>query len=146
MVTIKFAAVFCAGALACLPLAAGAKPVALDSAVYVEHSGTTGDGRFQRALVPALRLIRGDRVICVISWDRSTAARMLTVVNPVPRAVAYQASARDDDEVSADGGRTWGQLGTLRYGARLASPEDITHVRWRVAGAVGQIAYSAIVR
>ena len=144
--TSNFASLACAAAAACLPAAASAKAIALDSAVYVEHSAVADDGRFERALVPAQRLVRGDRVICVISWDRASAARMLTVVNPVPRAVAYQGSAREDEEVSADGGRTWGQLGSLRYGTRLATPEDVTHVRWRVAGAAGRIAYSAIVR
>jgi hypothetical protein len=34
-------------------------------------------------------------------------------------------------------------------GSRFATPEDVTHVRWRIAapgGARGQIAYSGIVR
>ena len=44
-----------------------------------------------------------------------------------------------------------GRIGTLRYGMRLATPEDVTHVRWRVpadhaAAGRGQIAYSGIVR
>jgi hypothetical protein len=74
-----------------------------------------------------------------------------TITNPLPRAIAYQASARDDQQVSIDGGRTWGTLSELRIGARLATPEDVTHVRWRVqpgtaAQGRGQIAFSGIVR
>ncbi len=144
--TKTIAALAGAAALASVPAATYANPVALGSAVYVERAATSGDGRFERALVPAHRLVRGDRVICVISWDRASAARLLTVINPVPRTVAYQGSARDDEEVSADGGQTWGRLGALRHAGHLASPEDVTHVRWRVAGAAGRIAYSAIVR
>ncbi len=74
-----------------------------------------------------------------------------TLINPLPRAIAYQASARDDEQVSVDGGRSWGRIGDLRLGARTATPEDVTHVRWRVpassaASGSGRIAYSGIVR
>jgi hypothetical protein len=53
--------------------------------------------------------------------------------------------------VSVDGGKTWGKLGKLRIGSRLATPEDVTHVRWRISAAHaalgrGDIAYSGIVR
>ena len=52
---------------------------------------------------------------------------------------------------SVDGGRTWGKLGNLRMGGRYATPEDVTHVRWRIAPGhaargSGHIAYSGIVR
>jgi hypothetical protein len=59
------------------------------------------------------------------------------------------------EEISIDGGRSWGKLGMLMIrdtsGTRLASPEDVTHVRWRIPASVaargtGTIAYSAIVR
>ncbi|MGE3691329.1 MAG: hypothetical protein AB7F98_08115 [Novosphingobium sp.] len=128
--------------------AAGAnQPVSLDSAVYVEHV-KPGD---VRRLEPASRLGRGDRVVTVLTWRRGNGIGGFTVTNPLPRAIAYQASASDDTEVSADGGRTWGRLGMLRYGTRLATPEDVTHVRWRIpadsaARGTGQIAYSGIVR
>ena len=74
-----------------------------------------------------------------------------TITNPMPRAISYQADAREDGEVSVDGGRTWGKLGMLQIGSRLATPEDVTHIRWRipaesVARGRGNIAYSGIVR
>jgi hypothetical protein len=118
-------------------------PVSLDSAVFIERveSGNV------RSLEPAAQLNRGDRVVTLLSWRRDSGTGTFVVTNPVPRSIAYQGSAQPGEEVSADGGVTWGRIGTLHYGERLATPEDVTHVRWRVnSGASGRIAYSAIVR
>jgi len=136
------------GLVITLPGASLAKPaVATDSAVFVERA----HGENLRSLEPAERLNRGDRVVTVVSWYRMGGDGSFTITNPLPRAIAYQASARDDQEVSVDGGRTWGKLGELRIGSRLATPEDVTHMRWRIpatnaARGQGQIAYSGIVR
>ena len=63
--------------------------------------------------------------------------------------------ARIIGRTSTDGGRNWGQLGIMRMrdrdGTRLASPEDVTHLRWRVADSEaargsGRFTYSALVR
>ncbi|MFM5884461.1 MAG: hypothetical protein ACKOQ3_03880 [Novosphingobium sp.] len=121
--------------------------IALDSAVFVER-GTQQRGRL---LEPAARLTRGDRVVYVLNWTRQAGSGGFVVTNPLPRTVYYQDSASDDAEVSIDGGRSWGRLDQLRVGSRIATPEDVTHVRWRVAASQaaqgsGQIAYSAIVR
>ena len=126
--------------------AASPPPVALDSAVYVERLD-----RGVRSLEPATRLSRGDRVVTVVSWQRlgsNAGSGQFTLVNPLPRAIAYQASARDSEEVSVDGGRSWGRIGGLRIGDRMATPEDVTHVRWRlpITEGSGRIAYSGIVR
>ena len=121
--------------------------IATDSAVFVERAQPGN----MRRLEPASRLSRGDRVITIVSWYRMGGDGGFTITNPLPRAVAYQASAREDEEVSVDGGRSWGRLGALHIGQRLATPEDVTHIRWRIpAGAAlrgkGPIAYSRIVR
>jgi hypothetical protein len=104
-----------------------------------------------RSLLQADRLSRGDRIVTILSWHKQRGAGGFTVVNPLPPMVAYQRSAREDEEVSADGGRTWGRIGELTVGPRQATPEDVTHVRWHVgpsqaARGQGRIAYSAIVR
>lgn len=115
------------------------------SAVYVERVKPDAT----RRLEPADRLSRGDRIVTVVEWRRLRGAGSFVITNPLPSAVAYQASAWDEQHVSVDGGRTWGRLDTLRLGSRFATAEDVTHVRWRIAGlrrSHGQIAYSAVVR
>ena len=130
-----------------VPTIAGAQSnVALDSAAYVERPSETG-----RSLEPIDRLSRGDRVVYIVTWYKLGGQGGFTVTNPLPRSVAYQGSANDDEEVSVDGGRTWGHLGVLRVRGQLASSDDVTHVRWRVtparaANGSGRIAYSALVR
>ncbi len=117
--------------------------VSLESAIYVEKGDTSG-----RILQPASRLSPGDRVVTILTWHRSGTGNQFTLTNPLPRSLYYQGSARDNEQVSIDGGHTWGELGTLRVGDQLATPEDVTHVRWRISAAApsGRIAYSAIVR
>ena len=137
---------------ACLTLcslsAALAKPaISLDSAVFVERLQQDN----LRSLEPASTLSRGDRVVTILRWYRMGGSGGFTVTNPLPRGVAYQRSASGDEQVSVDGGRSWGQLSSLRVGSRMASPEDVTHIRWQIAEAraasgSGSIAYSGIVR
>lgn len=130
------------------PIMAAANPlVALDSAVFVERVAP-GAGRM---LEPARQLRRGDRLVYVVNWQRKGGQGGFTVTNPLPRTVYFQRSAEGDEEVSIDGGRNWGRLEALRIGNRIATPEDVTHVRWRVAPdeaarGSGRITYSAIVR
>ena len=143
----NFSSLAAALALA-VPVVAVATPlIALDSAVYVEKVGP-GKGR---SLQPAARLNRGDRVVYVVSWYRMGGSGAFTVTNPLPRSVYYQGSADGSEEVSLDSGKTWGKLDHLRLGDRLATPEDVTQVRWHVPAAQaaqgsGEITYSAIVR
>ncbi len=121
--------------------------VALDSAVFVERAAAQSG----RLLEPAVRLSPGDRVVYVVNWTRMGGQGGFVVTNPLPPSVAFQGSANGDEEVSADGGQNWGKLGALRLGQRLATAEDVTHVRWRVdpglaARGAGSITYSGIVR
>ncbi|MBC2668175.1 hypothetical protein ACFOON_11405 [Novosphingobium piscinae] len=117
--------------------------VAVGSAVYVEHLGAAN-----RVLERSDQLRRGDRVVTIVSWKRPGPGGAFTLVNPLPRTVQFDGTADGTEEVSADGGRTWGRLGQLRAAGRLVLAQDVTHVRWRVASpsAAGRIAYRAIVR
>ncbi len=119
-----------------------ASAVGIERSVYVERSqqGT-------RALEPATTLRKGDKVVLVLAW-RGTAARGFTLESAVPRPLAFQRAGSEEVEVSIDHGRNWGQLEDLRIGSRLASAEDVTHLRLRVPASApaGRITYSAIVR
>ena len=124
--------------------------VALESAVFVEHTKLR-DGATVRSLEPATRLARGDRVVTLVTWYRLGGSGGFTVTNPIPAGLAWQRSADDAEEVSVDGGHSWGRLGSLRVNGRLAAALDVTHVRWRVSpdmaeAGTGEITYSGVVR
>jgi len=136
------------------PLAAEAAPVQLASTVFVERFVPGPGGSTSRVLERASSLRKGDQVVFVVNW-RGGAAREFTVTNPMPRTVSFQKSSDGREEVSIDGGRSWGRLEDLRVrdGARWrqATPEDVTHVRWHVPTPVaargeGQILYRGVVR
>ena len=141
--------------LAGAPLAA-ATPVSVANTVYVEREVSIGNGSSARVLEPARTLRRGDRLVYVVSW-RAPKARgeHLTITNPLPPTIAYERSAGGDEDVSVDGGRSWGKLDGLRFrdGSvwRYATPQDVTHIRWKVppqlalAGS-GRLTWSGIVR
>lgn len=132
------------GSLACLAAstAFAGSAVDIERSVYVERAA---DGA--RAIEPATTLRKGDKVVLVVEWRADSPGRRFTVESAVPRALAFQRAGSDAVEVSIDGGRGWGTLGEIKAGPRLASPEDVTHVRLKVAGRpTGRMTYSAIVR
>lgn len=138
----------CVAPLLAWPIAAAATPVVTtDSAIFVEQRVTDA----HRQLEPAKTLARGDRVVTILRWYRLGGDGGFVITNPLPRTISYQQSSRANEEVSVDSGKSWGQLGTLKVGNRMATPEDVTHVRWRISPRLsmrgkGQIAYSGIVR
>ena len=136
-------ALLCAMACSLAAPALAAPGVALTSNVYVERSGASS-----RVIEPAARLRPGARVVTVLSWKRTGPGRGFTLTNRLPPALQFAESADDSQQVSVDGGRTWGRLGRLRIDGRMAVPEEVTHIRWRISTPApqGRIAYSAIVR
>ncbi len=135
---------------------AAAKPdVALDSSVYVERIGHTDDGRILRRIEPASRLVRGDKVVLVVEWRTDAEGRPFAVTSPIPVTLKFQRSGHEGEQVSVDGGASWGELGEIKVregsATRLASAADVTHVRWQVSSreasrGSGRITYSAVVR
>ena len=150
---VMFAALL-AGAIA-VPALAQDVAVSLQSAVFIERLGHTGDGRVQRRIEPAARLKHGDRVVLMVEWQARPTQQGFTVTSAIPATIPFERTSNDAMEVSVDGGKHWGMLGALkiagRDGTRLASPEDVTHLRWQVAPndaqrGMGRMTYSAIVR
>lgn len=144
-VHVAMRAITSIGALWSVPLCAA--PVVTTQSDVFRESKVPG----QRRLEPAQSFSRGDRVVTIVRWYRLGGDGGFTIVNPLPSGTSYQDSARNGQEVSVDGGRTWGRIGALRIGGRDATPEDVTHVRWRISAktarvGAGRIAYSAIVQ
>jgi hypothetical protein len=133
------------GALACLAAsgAAAESAVDIDRSVYIERRD---DG--VRELEPATTLKKGDKVVLVLQWRAAARGCGFTVESAVPRPLAFQRAGSDAVEVSTDNGRSWGRLGELRIGQRVASAEEVTHLRMRVPASApaGRMSYSAVVR
>lgn len=135
--------------------AMAAGPVHFASDVFVERFQPAPGGRMARVLERADQLRAGDRVIFVVNWKASR-DRSFTVTNPLPRTIAFESTADGAEEVSVDGGRSWGPLDALTLrGAdgrtRPALPDDVTHLRWRVGASLamlgtGQMTYRGVVR
>lgn len=151
---LKFAATL-AALVAGAPLASAA-PVTVANSVFVEREVASGSGSSARVLEPARSLRRGDRLVYFVSWRAPrTSGEPLTITNPLPRTIAFERSGSGNEDVSVDGGRNWGKLEALRIrdGSvwRHATPEDVTHIRWKVppqlalAGS-GRLTWSGIVR
>ncbi len=121
-----------AALLAATPLSA--QGVAIDSAVYRERGG---DGTTR--IEPATRLVRGDRVVTILTWNAPRGGSY-TVTSAVPANLALHSASRPGVEVSTDGGRSW---------RRLDDPDRVppgtTHLRWQVGGE-GRLSYRAVVR
>ncbi|WP_070153567.1 hypothetical protein [Sphingobium phenoxybenzoativorans] len=133
------------------------QPVTLSSNVFVEKVSNDLNGGERRVLAAPGQLGQGDRLVFVLRYrnDGPAPVSRFAVTNPVPQSVRID-TARQDMQVSVDGGRNWGRLDKLQLrtpfgGTRRATADDITHVRWTVnspvsPGATGQIAYRGVVR
>lgn len=144
------------GSLALVALAfaapVAAADVAVEHSVFVEREVEAPGGRAARVLEPARALRRGDRLVYFVAWRApGPRAESFTITNPLPRAVSYQRTANGFEEISVDGGRSWGKLDDMRVAGRHATPEDVTHVRWRVPRQIalagrGKLTWSGVVR
>ena len=100
----------------------------------------------ERVLEPANILRRGDKVVLVMRWSGASEAPHTTLASKIPAQLAFQRSGRTPSAVSIDGGESWGRLGELHRDGRIATAEDVTHLRWNVPASSGTLTYSAIVR
>ena len=124
--------------------------VSFDAAIYVERTARE-NGAPIHSLEPAKHLSSGERVVTLVNWSRPAGRGGFTLINALPTALHYQRSSQDNEEVSVDGGHSWGRLGSLKIAGHLATAADVTHLRWHVsseeaAAGSGQIAYAGTVR
>jgi len=120
------------------------------------------DGTESITRAPAELVIPGERVVYTLSYtnDDAAPATDLVLTMPVPSEIKYMdesaTTAGAKVVYSADGGQTFASRAGLRVvGAdgniRTAISEDITHIRWTVAGplAVGEtglLSYKGILK
>lgn len=130
----------------------------LSSDVFVERTETQEDGSSKSVLNKPTTVIPGDNLVFVVKYTNASKspASNLLVTNPLPAPVIYNGSADGDEEVSVDGGKSWGSLNTLVVKkadgtSRTALMSDVTHVRWTIketldAGSSGKLIFRGIVR
>lgn len=137
---------------------AHAQSLALNSRIFVETRVKEADGTVRTVLSPAKRAAPGQTLVVVVDYRNPAAkpASNVVVTNPLPRAMAFSSTADDSAQVSIDGGKSWGRLEEIRVTdregvVRQATPEDVTHVRWRLSGSVpaggsGKVSFRGVVR
>lgn len=132
------------------------KPVALSSSVQLVQ--ITGEGAAARQnLVEAASVVPGDVLVFSTAYRNASATQVddFVILNPVPATVVVAAESADAQDVSVDGGTTFGTLSALTVPTadgktRPAAATDITHLRWTIArlapGEAGTASYRAVVR
>lgn len=120
--------------------------VELKNEAFMEKEEVKKDGSKELKLVPVTKVVPGEEVLYVITYKNvgKEAATDVVVTNPVPKHMTYKAAdatSNEVPEVSVDGGKVYGELAKLKIKDKLrkmrpALPGDVTHVRWKVVGAV----------
>lgn len=136
-------------------MANGAQPVELQGGVKVDKL-IVENGKEKHVYSDPKVVVPGDKLVFTTTYSNTGAepVRNFVVTNPLPAAVALAPEGAEKQEVSVDGGKSWGKLGMLKVsdaaGQRPAQASDVTHVRWVLPllapGARGAVTYNAIVR
>lgn len=149
------------GALAAAAIIALAAPadakgsgVVLTNSVMVQQKSAAADGTTRVTLVPARRVVPGDRVVFRIAYKNNLGQPVsgMVVSNPVPASLSYRGPAEGSPapEVSIDGTH-FAPLSALTAAGRPATADQVRAVRWIVKGAVpaggaGQYSYEASIK
>lgn len=136
------------------PAQAKGSGVALTNSVLVQHKSAAADGTTRVTLVPATRVVPGDRVVFRIAYKNNLGQPVsgMVVSNPVPASLSYRGPAEGSPapEVSIDGIH-FAPLSALTAAGRPVTADQIRAVRWMVKGAVpaggaGQYSYEASIK
>ncbi|MEO1044898.1 MAG: hypothetical protein AAFX04_05610 [Pseudomonadota bacterium] len=131
--------------------------IELESQVFVERIIDQGDSKAVRLEEPD-QVLPGDQLIFILRYRNISDAPVtdFVITNPLPQAVAFRETLDGTEQVSVDGGNSWGRLQNLRIatadgGYRPATVDDVTHVRWSILreitkGSEGKLTFRGIVR
>ena len=111
--------------------------------VIIRHA----DGTQTVTLERADKVIPGDKVVYSLNYfnDEAEPAENIILVMPIPNEVKYLDGSAELDSVkttySVDAGQTYADRAELRVTltngtSRVASADDITHIRWAVTTAI----------
>jgi hypothetical protein len=111
----------------------------------------------KKVLLSTERAVPGDAIVYILNYgNASTKPIPASIDDPVPNGVHFTGVAENWAVVSVDGGKTFGQLATLKIkkadGAmRAAVPQDVSNIRWKFAqplapGAKGRVMFYALVK
>lgn len=147
---------------AALGLAAPVSALTASQVVEKEIVVINADGSETTRRAPAETVVPGERIVYTLNYtnDKSEAASDLVLTMPVPDVVKFiEGSAENKMSVvtySTDGGQSFAPRQSLMVQTDdgnwvPAGSEDLTHVRWRVAGPVqagqtGQLAFKGVLK
>jgi hypothetical protein len=132
--------------------------VTLQSTTFVARKVTLPDGKTDNKLFAPDQVLPGDALVFMLEYKNPATkpATAFVINNPIPANVQYTGTEQPWAVVSADGGKTFGPLSTLKVkGAdgkiRPAGFADVTHVRWKFAqaipaGGTGRVSFYGVVK
>jgi len=136
-------------ALSSALLALGASAHALTATQKVEKEIIVrqSDGTEITRLVSAEEVTPGEKVVYTVDFvnDSPEPASDLILAMPVPSDIRFLEGTADREgavvKYSVDGGRSFAERALLTLpavggGTRPATPDDITHIQWRISGPV----------
>lgn len=154
MRSIAFAAV----AAALLASPANARCFDVVSRVLVERTVPDAKGHQRTSFQQTNMATPGDKLVFQFDYRNAQqhVANVFVITNPIPAQLVYAGAESPGEQVSVDGGQTFGSISDLKVVEadgieRIAEPQDVTHVRWVVrrempTGSGGQLSFRAVMR
>jgi len=132
--------------------------VTLSSNVFVEKVKPGPDGKPSVVRDAPKIVTPGDKLVFELGYhnDGSQPATGFALTDPIPASVTFAGTESPGAVFSADGGKSWGPLASLKVRAadgtvRPATQADVTHIRWSFAqaipaGAGGKLSFRGVVK
>jgi uncharacterized repeat protein (TIGR01451 family) len=132
--------------------------VTLSSNVFVEKVKPGPDGKPAVVREAPKVVTPGDKLVFELGYRNAGAqpATGFALTDPIPASVTFAGSESPGAVFSADGGKSWGPLASLKVrgadgSVRPATQSDVTHIRWSFAqaipaGAGGKLSFRGVVK